>query len=133
MFCSSLIVQDAITWSPKRSNVTEPTGGYSFAITIDESRYPVLEAFRKAIERPRKFWSGEINIREMVPSRRSPKGLSRANRDEIFGFPAFIFDDVEILGFRIDLSRRRNSVNQMVSRLYGGTQADTIATSTRHG
>ena len=105
VFCSSLIVQDAITWSPKRSNVTEPTGGYSFAITIDESRYPVLEAFRKAIERPRKFWSGEINIREMVPSKRSPKGLSRANRDEIFGFPAFIFDDVEILGFRIDLSR----------------------------
>jgi hypothetical protein len=105
VFCSSLIVQDAVTWTPTRSDVMESTDGYSFAITINDSRYPVLAAFRTAVKRPRKCWSGKLDIPAMVPSPRSPTGLSTANRDDIFGFPAFIFDDVEILGFRIDLSR----------------------------
>jgi hypothetical protein len=104
VFSSSLIVQDAVTWSPTRSKVMESTGSYSFAITFDDTRYPVLETFRTAVNQPKKFWSGTIDIPEMLPPPRKSGGLSRANRDEIFGFPAFIFDDVEILGFRIDLS-----------------------------
>ena len=64
VFCSSLIVQDAVTWSPTRSDVMELTDGYSFAITINDARYPVLEAFRTAVKRPRKCWSGKLDIPE---------------------------------------------------------------------
>jgi hypothetical protein len=106
VFSSSLIVQDAVIWKPPRSNVKASTGGFSFEIKFDATRYPVLAAFKTAVAQPRKLWSGVIDIQAMPsPPARAPEGLSSVNRDEIFGFPAFIFDDVEILGFRIDLSR----------------------------
>jgi hypothetical protein len=103
VFCSSLIVQDAVTWSPTR-NVVGSTDDHSFAVAINDTRYPVLAAFRTAVMQPGKLWCGEIDIPSMVPNPPSPRGLSSANRDDIFGVPAFIFDDIEILGFRIDLS-----------------------------
>jgi hypothetical protein len=105
VFCSSMVVQDPVTWSPKRTNAMEATGNHPFGVTVHQTRFPVLEAFRTAVKQRRHFWSGTIVIPQVVPNRPSPGELSSANRDDIFGFPAFIFDDVEILGFRIDLSR----------------------------
>jgi hypothetical protein len=103
VFCSSLIVQDDVTWSPTRSNVLNLTG--ALEVTINKTRYPVLEAFRTGVTRPKDLWSGKIDLPPTPAEPRSRADLSTANRDATFGFPGFIFDDVEILGFRIDLSR----------------------------
>jgi len=103
VFCSSLIVQDGITWSPARSNVMNLKG--AFEVKINKTRYPVLEAFRTGVTQPKSLWSGKIEIPQAPAEPRSGTALSIANRDETFGFPAFIFDSVEIEGFRIDLSR----------------------------
>jgi hypothetical protein len=94
-----------VTWSPTRSSVNE-FRNIQLKFGMARSRYPSLVPFKEGAVKPVKFWSGIVEL----PKPNWPRVLTKApvertGRVETFGVAAFRFENLEMLGFRIDLAR----------------------------
>ncbi len=101
-FPATRLDEKTVTWLPQRSRVKEIKKAelqFSWG-----SRWPSLAPLGQAGLKPNKIWSGMIKLPEWhTGSRRDP--ILRESRRRLFGEAEFRFEDVEVLGFRIDLTK----------------------------
>jgi hypothetical protein len=92
----------AVTWSPKgRSNVKEWKDPQS-TFEVKPSRYFRLAPFTHEAATPKKMWSGNIELPVWGDQKLPDEKVVTMSRADTFGVAAFQFEDVEVLGFRID-------------------------------
>lgn len=102
-FPATRIAAKSVTWLPKRTNVKEfPDVPVNFGLA--PSRYPSLAPFKNGPAKSTAIWSGDVDLPKWPPAI-PPKPFESMNRADTFGVAAFRFEDVEVLGFRIDLTR----------------------------
>jgi len=98
------INRQAVTWSPRRSNVYEYSGS-SPRLEIDFGksplRFPSLQPLSSGSISLVSAWRGQLEL----PTRPTVGNvLPPAQVSKILGEPVFRFENVEVLGFRIDLA-----------------------------
>src|SRR5262249_4232123 len=71
--------------------------------TVAKSRYPSLAPFESGKLRLAGVWSGNVDLPAARKESDPHLPLTRVDRADLFGAPAFRFENVEVLGFRIDL------------------------------
>lgn len=92
-----------VRWEPGRSRVTQVAAG-PLRLDVKRTRCPSLRPFEPGDLRVAKAWSGVLHFpTEPIYAKGKPERVSRA---DTFGVPAFRFEDVEVIGFRIDLGHR---------------------------
>lgn len=99
----------AITWSPaKRSNVRQwhdkpGWKGNPSIFRVTASRYPSLVPFPLDEDKtPTGMWSGNIELPAFESAFPAGKKFAPASQPNTSGLAAFRFEDLEVLGFRID-------------------------------
>jgi hypothetical protein len=100
---STYVRRRPVRWTPRRAGVRREQGRrIGLTVSAFPARYFGLAPLRTGQPLLAHEWTGEID--EIDPSfAGSP---TRARWDDTLGVPAFRFDDVEVLGFRIELDRR---------------------------
>lgn len=102
-FPATRIIGKAVAWLPERSSVKE-LNDIRLQFEVSSSRWPSLAFLKERdVEEPNKFWSGIVTLPQAPEFPRVP--VERASRLPIFGEAEFRFEDVEVLGFRIDLTK----------------------------
>ena len=98
----ALVTRRAVAWTPDRvdTHKLEPRGLH---LDVASTRYPTLAPFETGALAPVSAWSGTMQLPRDRNGQNRGNILGRVNRADIFGPPAFRFEDVEVLGFRIDL------------------------------
>ena len=97
----------AIAWAPlSRSNVKK-FERFQSTYKANPSRYFNLRPFPHKPAKPVGLWSGNIELPVWKDRDVSRGKLVTSSRSDTFGVAAFEFEDVEVLGFRID-PRRTN-------------------------
>jgi hypothetical protein len=98
---ATLVERRAITWKPKRTqvNALKPQ---KIGMRIEKSRSPGLLPFETGEQVFQRVWTGElaVNVDPDLPKH----SMHELKREDVFGRPAFRFEDVEVLGFRLDLA-----------------------------
>ncbi len=100
-FPATWIKRRAVVWAPIRSKVKAVTPT-QLTFAVAATRCPSLAPFERGTPTPRAVWSGEL-VLPALPPQFPPVPIQRTSRVDTFGVPAFRFEDVEVLGFRIDL------------------------------
>jgi hypothetical protein len=109
-FPATEIVEKTVKWSPKRYDIRE-LKETRFQFKGELSRFPDLKPFNRS---PKKIWFGTEDLPQWrckslhLMEERAPR-LSRPSR---FGPADFRFEDVEVLGFRIDLTKYSTGDNK---------------------
>jgi hypothetical protein len=104
-FPATRVAAKSVTWLPKRTNVKEfQDVPANFGLAPAQSRYPNLAPFKDTNPEPTAIWSGDVDLPKWPPAI-SLKPFHSTNRADTFGVAAFRFEDVEVLGFRVDLKR----------------------------
>jgi hypothetical protein len=104
------------TWRPARLSGTAAQARPQFE--INTLRLPSLTPFRNSDAEGVGQWVGHFDPPSRDPL--SPVSAQAIPRETIFGAPAFRFQDVELLGFRIDLDRfgvRNEHLDSLTDRL----------------
>jgi hypothetical protein len=96
------ITRRAVTWTPWRTNV-RPLHPPSLRFETASTRYPSLAPLESGILTPVRVWAGDAELPRDQGEGNRGDVLGRSSRADLFGMPAFRFEDVEVLGFRIDL------------------------------
>jgi hypothetical protein len=108
-----------VTWSPRRSNVRQWPPEYLAQIQLDfgdsPARWPSLARLASGPLQPRAAWSGEIQLPERDEAKIGP--LNPRKIAHAFGLPTFRFEDVEVLGFRLDLAALGHDVHEQLAEL----------------
>lgn len=104
-------------WQLTRTRVTRRTDQPAPRITLEATRYPVLRPFDR-VGGACSLWCGELALaasraaatpdpmwRAIGPTGANAPKPQRLARRDVYGVPAFRFDDVEVIGFRLDLGR----------------------------
>ena len=96
----TLVRRRKVTWKPVRRDarrVSQPAPGLDFIST----RVPRLAPFKTGRPMPVNVWTGSVSL-----PNEGTKGepLGCVPRTDVFGAGAFRFENVEVLGFRVDLS-----------------------------
>jgi hypothetical protein len=96
----TLVLRRKVTWKPVRRDtrqVSRPALGLDFIPT----RVPPLAPFKTAKPMPVSVWTGTVSLPNA-----GTKGefLDPVPRADVFGAGLFRFENVEVLGFRVDLS-----------------------------
>jgi hypothetical protein len=98
----------SVEWTAERTDVRRAAAAYP-QLEVSSTRCPTLRPFfgSAAPPSPASAWLGQFSLS-------SVKGvadgrLGRANRADTFGEPAFRFEDVDVVGFRIDLDAGPNT------------------------
>jgi hypothetical protein len=98
----------AIAWAPlSRSNVKMMSRRFQSTYKVNPSRYFDLTPFPNKPAKPVRLWSGNLELPVWRDRHVSHGKLVTSRRSDTFGVAAFEFEDVEVLGFRID-PRRTN-------------------------
>jgi hypothetical protein len=109
-----------VRWCPTRSKVTKWPSASLPQVELDledlAARIPSLAPLANGPLQPKAVWSGEIHLpkkdeAKLGPSQ-GPQGIGHA-----FGVPAFRFEDVEVLGFRVDLATLGGDVEGLLAKL----------------
>jgi hypothetical protein len=118
-FPATWIRRRQVSWSPKRTDtitVTPPT----LLLKVLSPRLPSLAPLKSGDVTPKAIWYGTMELPEWPPEF-AYQPLQRVSRADEFGPPSFQFDDVEVLGFRLNLDELgvgdRTLLSQMVDRL----------------
>jgi hypothetical protein len=101
IFPADRICQRRVSWPANRSNVLPVTGPLEIRATA--ARWPSLTPFVGKVT-PTAIWSGDIVLPDWTHASVS-RSITHSWRASTFGVPAFRFEDVEVLGFRLDLGR----------------------------
>ena len=100
-FPATWIKRKGVAWSPLRSNVVAiPPAQISLKVVA--ARMPNLAPFTAALITPQAVWHGTIELPKWPPLFVGV-GAQRVSRVEEFGPPEFLFEDVEVLGLRLNL------------------------------
>ena len=75
----------------------------SLQVDVEDARYPQLGGFNFGTIKPVAAWSGTFDLRKSIWQPRVQQ-TTRVKRADTFGVPSFRFEDLEVLGFRIDLA-----------------------------
>jgi hypothetical protein len=98
----TLITRRATTWTPERGD-THRLKPLDLQVEVARARYPSLAPLGTGTLTPVSAWSGNARLpQDQKGTNRGPI-LGRVKRADIFGAPAFRFENVEVLGFRVDL------------------------------
>jgi hypothetical protein len=97
-----LITRRATAWTPQRSG-TYRLKAADVQVDVAPSRYPSLAPLGTRPLTLAGAWSGQVVLPEDPKGANRGAVLDRVNRAAVFGPPAFRFENVEVLGFRIDL------------------------------
>jgi hypothetical protein len=117
--CSAdaLVRRRPVKWTPHRSHVSQLAGSMAANIRIIPSavsRFPSLQSFTVPTA-PVAVWTGELTV-PTQPTELGP--ISDPEKASLgFGAPAFRFEDVEILGFRLDLRDLGTNVTRGLAEL----------------
>jgi hypothetical protein len=115
-----LVAREPVTWAPTRRNVRELSKREAAQMRLDfgtsPSRCPSLAPLETGVIKPTAVWTGEIAVPKTAedPSGRLLKPSKVAHA---FGVPAFRFEDVEVIGFRLNLSELGSDVQRNLAEL----------------
>ena len=98
----ALIVKRAVVWAPRRDQ-THRLKPSAVGVDVTPTRYPSLAPLATGTLSPVGAWSGSVSLPDAQGETNRGAILGRVNRADVYGAPAFRFENVEILGFRIDL------------------------------
>jgi hypothetical protein len=110
---ASFAIEQTATWLPRRANVTKLPS--TAVLHVDErpaARCPSLVPLTNNLA-PHRVWSGDVRLPRSAESQ-GPARLAR--RNDTFR-PAFRFEQVETLGFRIDASTLGQQINDQLAAL----------------
>jgi hypothetical protein len=96
------ITRQAVTWTPSRWAVQRLSCA-GVMLDLASARSPSLAPFESGHLEPQAVWCGMVDV-ATTASQRQPE-RNRVSRADTFGVPAFRFENVEVLGFRIDLGK----------------------------
>jgi hypothetical protein len=99
-----LVVLAPVTWTPARADVRR-CDGVAIRVTSPTTRSPSLVPLGHGGDVEATVWTGSIDVAASTSEVGSD--ITRANRADTFGAPAFRFEDVEVIGFRVELPRGR--------------------------
>jgi hypothetical protein len=110
-----LVTSLDVRYTPTRSNVTRYD---DVEITIDAraARSPNLVPLDRGGTRKATVWTGDVDVTRMEPDYSDSK-VRRSSRADTFGVPAFRFEDVEVLGFRLDAASAPGETRRVLDRL----------------
>lgn len=112
VFPATFIRRKTVTWSPSRTGV-KALAATPLDFKVASTRCPDLAPFKPRVTIPSGIWAGDLYLPSLSPASLAGP-VQRASRADTFGVPAFRFENVEMLGFRIDLAGRgspRGDVN----------------------
>ena len=112
---ATYIQRRCVIWRPQRNSVHD-WGPQRLALTVQASRYPGLMPFETGALKLNRVWTGTIDL-ALRPS--FPDEAQRVARAAVFGAPAFRFEDVEVLGFRVDLAALGADTGAELAKLVG--------------
>jgi hypothetical protein len=98
----TLITRRATAWSPERGD-THRLKSLDLKVEVARTRCPSLAPLVTGSLTPVSAWSGYARLPQDQKEKNRGAILGRVSRADIFGAPAFRFEDVEVLGFRVDL------------------------------
>jgi hypothetical protein len=112
---AALIMRRQVTWTPARRDariLAEPEPKLKVAGT----RSPRLAPFATGGLKPVNAWAGTMSL---PTGDEGVKGalLGSVDRKDLFGPPAFRFEDVEVIGFRVDLGAYGRDFTPELERL----------------
>ena len=110
------ILRQPVAWEPARSKVKQVVNA-QVALTLTPTRYPSLLPFETGTLALTSAWTGEVDAPKWGDLQGAKSPPRRVSRADTFGVPAFHFDDVEAIGFRIDLPRADDEVKEKLERL----------------
>jgi hypothetical protein len=115
VFPGTHIQQKGFDWTPRRSKVEALTDTES-TFKVAPSRYPKLIPLNDGKFKPVGFWKGEVDMPGWSPGpSANPNMLT--DRTDAFGPAAFRFEDVEILGFRMNPEKFQLDSNGALAEL----------------
>jgi len=101
-FPATVLMLRPVTWTSTRQNVAYG-GATSVSITVGLTRSPDLRPLGTAANQAfHRVWCGETSTGAWTNTLADPP-WPRVRRADVFGVPAFRFEDVELFGFRIEL------------------------------
>jgi hypothetical protein len=109
------IVRRGIDWTPRRGN-TQQLSPSAVTAHVTPTRYPTLAPLETGSLTPVSAWAGDVYLPPVDAGKPSPTVI-RVNRADLFGPPAFRFENVEVLGFRIDLGTYGRDFTSALDRL----------------
>ena len=92
----------AVEWQPQRQAVRDCASA-QLVMTVTDTRSPSLVPFKTSTYPMVDAWTGTI-VLPRCPVKIDPRPVV-SSRLDTFGVPAFVFGDVEVMGFRIELPR----------------------------
>jgi hypothetical protein len=100
-FPATWIRRMKVGWSPNRASVVRipPT---VLTLNLAAARFPILAPFKSGKITPKAVWHGTMELPKWPPAF-VPAPVDRVNRIDEFGPPDFQFEDIEVLGFRLNL------------------------------
>lgn len=102
-----------VTWQVQRRDVK---GAQQVGVKARRSRFPDLSPFSDEPAKSTTVWFGTSELPDW-PADPVSAAIRRTNRAAVFGSSSFRFEDVEILGFRIDLSEHSKDVDEGLTKL----------------
>jgi hypothetical protein len=117
-----LVRKRPVSWLPVRTGVQKRSAKQVPPIGVNlgqtPARCPVLTPLETADIEPAAVWSGKMDLpKNEVPQDPSPAKPSKVIHT--FGAPAFRFENVEVLGFRINLAELARDYRHDLERLVG--------------
>lgn len=126
VFPATYVRRKKVEWTPTRSKVISLPPG-QLTLGVPQSRFPNL-TLKGGTVTPNAVWHGTIELPAWrAPDSRAPE--ERVDRINEFGPPAFQFEAVEVLGFRLNLDelgvRNDALLSEMIDRLNYHLQTST--------
>jgi len=100
---ATMLVRRAITWTPYRDHV-QAAGQARVTLHLEGVRSPSFLPLAHGPLYLNRVWSGDTEVEQWAPELAPLRSATRVSRADTFGLPAFRFEDVEVVGFRLDLS-----------------------------
>jgi hypothetical protein len=110
------VVRRAVEWKLPRAE-TRRLKPLDIDVDVTATRYPSLAPLMRGPLTPVSAWSGTAYVPDDQRGRNRGAALDRVSRADTFGVPAFRFEDVEVLGFRIDLGTYGRDFTRDLDRL----------------
>ena len=110
------IMRMPVRWELQRSKVKR-AGGVQLELGPDmTTRCPNLIPLKAGTLKLTSVWTGDLDLPD-EPLRDEDAPLKRLSRADTFGVPAFRFDNVDIMGFRVDLEAIVDDYKDKLDRL----------------
>jgi hypothetical protein len=110
-----LIRRRAVSWTAERAD-TYRLDPPPFRLELAQSRWPDLAPLERDLKLVR-AWSGTVRLPQDQQGNDRDAPLRPVRRADIFGPAAFRFENVEVLGFRVDLSAYGRDFTEDLDRL----------------